>query len=308
MIYTVTLNPALDMIYTTDANEIKEYVASKSTQKFPGGKGVNTTRMLNNLGIPSIATGFLGGYAGNIMKQWFEEKGINNKFYEINGETRINTRIRTPHAQYTIEGVSPSVTKENLEDLMFYLANLREGDILVMGGSIPNNIDSDIYIRLAEIANANKAEFVVDVDSKSMHKLLPYKPLLIKPNIDNLAKMFGLDEITTEKDIIKYGKKCIELGAKNVIVSIGKDGSYLFTQDGKIYRAYEVIGKPVNTFNARDAMIGGFIGVYMRLNEPLEAFKMAAAAASATAFVEDLADKELTMKVYKDTIVEEITV
>ena len=306
MIYTVTLNPSLDLIYTTKKDKIEEYILSSKTMRFPGGKGINTTRMLNNLGIPSIATGFLGGNTGQVIKNWFIQNHVDSNFIDIGDENRINTRIRTPKAQYTIEGISPKISDEQLNDLIIYLSKLREGDILVMGGSIPNNCDPDIYIRLTEIARANKADFVIDVDAKSMKRLLSYRPLLIKPNINNLAKMFDVDEINTEVDILKYGKKCIELGAKNAIVSIGKDGSYLFTEDNKVYRAYGVEGKVVNSFNSRDAMIGGFIGVYMRLHEPVEAFRMAAAAASATAFVEDLADKDLTHEIYDKTKVEEI--
>lgn len=306
MIYTVTLNPSLDIIYTSNNFTDNGYVYADNTQKFAGGKAINVSRMLHNLSIPSYATGFVGGYPGEFIREWFEKNKEDHFFIELDENTRINTRLRTPNQQITLVGVSPSLPKEKLEELIFFLSRIKEGDVVVMGGSIPKNVDNNIYIRLAEICNANKAEFVIDVPAERMHDLLKYKPLLIKPNIEDLAKMFELDEITSEADIIKYGRKCIELGAKNVIVSIGEEGSYLFTNKDDIYRSYGVKGEEVNSFNSRPAMIAGFIGVYMRKQDIVNSFRMASAAASATAFVEDLASADFTKEIYEKTIIEKI--
>lgn len=306
MIYTVTLNPAMDIIYTTNEINTHSYTISNSTYKFPGGKGLNVTRMLAHLDVPTVATGFLGGFTGEYIKNKLKDDDINNNFLNIEDDTRINVRLRANDQQITIAGTNPSVPKEKIEDLLFFLAQIREGDIVVMGGSIPNNVGLDIYSRIAEICKANKADFVIDVPPKQMVDLLAYRPLLIKPNIDNLAHMFGLEEINNELDIIKYGNKCIGLGAKNVIVSVGEEGSYLFTEQGDAFRSYGVKGEEVNSFNSRDAMIAGFLAVYMKTQDVKESFKMASAAASATAFVEDLADIKLTNEVYEKTIVEEI--
>ena len=306
MIYTVTLNPALDIIYTADSLESEGYTYANNTQKFPGGKALNVSRMLANIGIPSIATGFLGGQPGKFIKNWFEEIDSETHFIDIKDDTRINVRLKTPQQHITIAGTYPSIPEEKILELLTYLSKLREGDIVVMGGSIPCNVDFEIYKRIAEICKANKAEFVIDIPPKKMKDLLSYKPLLIKPNLDNLAKMFDLEQITNEADIIKYGLKCIELGAKNVIVSVGEGGSYLFNDNADSFRSYGVKGEEVNSFNSRDAMIGGFIGIYMRKQDVIESFRMASAAASATAFVEDLADHNLTMEIYEKTIVEKI--
>lgn len=306
MIYTVTLNPALDIIYTADSLESEGYTYANNTQKFPGGKALNVSRMLANIGIPSIATGFLGGQSGKFIKNWFEEIASDTHFIDIKDDTRINVRLRTPQQHITIAGTYPSIPEEKITELLTYLSKLREGDIVVMGGSIPCNVDFEIYKRIAEICKANKAEFVIDIPPKQMKELLSYRPLLIKPNLDNLAKMFDLEQITNEADIIKYGLKCIELGAKNVIVSVGEEGSYLFNDNADSFRSYGVKGEEVNSFNSRDAMIGGFIGIYMRKQDVIESFRMASAAASATAFVEDLADHDLTMEIYEKTIVEKI--
>lgn len=306
MIYTVTLNPSLDIIYTSDKFEEAGYTISNSTHRYAGGKGVNISRMLHNLGIPSYATGFIGGYQGSFIKHWFEENKEDHFFIEVEDSSRINTRLKTDEKQFTLVGVNPSIPNDKLESLLFFLSRIQEGDVVVMGGSIPNNIDDDIYTRIAEICNANKAEFVIDVPAERLLDLAKYKPLLIKPNIEDLAKMFGLEKINTESDIIKYGKKCIEAGAKNVIVSVGAEGSYLFTDKGEAYRSYGVEGKEINSFNSRPAMIAGFLSIYMRKQDIIESYKMAAAAGSATAFVEDLADIELTKEVHKKTVVEEI--
>lgn len=306
MIYTVTLNPSLDIIYTSDKFEESGYTISNSTHRYAGGKGVNISRMLHNLGIPSYATGFIGGYPGNFIKNWFEENKEDHFFIEIEDSSRINTRLRTPDKQFTLVGVNPSVPEEKLEELLFFLSRIQEGDVIVMGGSIPHNIDDDIYTRIAEICNANRAEFVIDVPAERLLDLAKYKPLLIKPNIEDLATMFGLEKINTESDIIKYGRKCIEAGAKNVIVSVGEEGSYLFTDKGKAYRSYGVEGKEINSFNSRPAMIAGFLSIYMRKQDIVESYKMAAAAGSATAFVEDIADIELTKEVHSKTVVEPI--
>lgn len=306
MIYTVTLNPALDIIYTTNELNMDTYTFSDTTYKFPGGKALNVTRMLAKLDVPSIATGFLGGFTGDFVQKFLTDVEIDNEFLKIEDDTRINVRLRANDKNITIAGVSPSVPESAIQDLLFLLAQIREGDILVMGGSIPNDVDPEIYSRIAEICQANRAEFVVDVPPKQMVDLLKYRPLLIKPNIENLAHMFGLDKITNELDIIKYGNKCIGLGAKNVIVSVGEEGSYLFTEKGDAFRSYGVKGKEVNSFNSRDAMIGGFLAVYMKTQDAEESFKMASACASATAFVEDLADMELTKEIYEKTVVEEL--
>lgn len=306
MIYTVTLNPALDIIYTSNDFNMESYTPSDTTYKFPGGKALNVTRMLAKLNVPSIATGFLGGFTGDFVQKFLTDVEIYNEFIEIEDDTRINVRLRTKDKNVTIAGVNPSVPERAIQDLLFLLAQIREGDILVMGGSIPKKVSPDIYSRIAEICKSNKAEFVVDVPPQQMLDLLKYKPLLIKPNIENLAHMFDLDEITNELDIIKYGNKCIGLGAKNVIVSVGEDGAYLFTEKGEAFRSYGVKGKEVNSFNSRDAMIGGFLAVYMKTQDPMESFRMASACASATAFVEDLADMNLTEEIYDETIVEEI--
>lgn len=306
MIYTVTLNPALDLVTYVDNLDTK-YTQTRQAFKYPGGKAINVSRMLYNLNIPSTVTGFIGGYPGEYIKDWFEERGFDSHFLEIEEDNRTTMRIKTNEKEMTIAGISPSIPKDKLEDLLYFLARVREGDIVVMGGSIPENVPSDIYKRISEICKANKAYFMVDIPAEQTLDSLKDGPLLIKPNSDNLALMFGRTEpFETEEDLIEHGLKCVDLGAKNVIVSIGKEGSYLFTEDKAVYRSYGVEGEEVNSFNSRDAMIAAFIGVYMRKNDPIEAFKMASAAASATAFVEDLATKEQVFEVGKKVKIEQI--
>lgn len=306
MIYTVTLNPALDMIsYVDELNS--SFTQTTQSFKYPGGKGINVSRMLYNLGMKSIATGFLGGYPGDFIRDWFEEKGIENYFVDIKEDNRTTIRIKTNKDEMTIAGISPVIDEDQMEDLLYFLSRVREGDIVVMGGSLPNNVPINIYKRISEICNANKASFISDIPAKDMLYGLKDKPLLIKPNIENLSLMFDeKDVITDEAKIIEYGLKCVDMGAQNVIVSIGKEGSYLFTKDKAVYRSYGVDGVEVNSFNSRDAMIAAFIGPYVRKNDPVEAFKMASAAASATAFVEDFASKEQVEEIFKKVRIEQI--
>ena len=292
MIYTVTLNPALDMVTYVDSLE-DIYAQTTEAYKYPGGKAINVSRMLYNLNIPSYVTGFLGGYPGRFIKDWFDDRNFDSFFQEIEEDNRTTIRIKTKNKEMTIAGISPNIPKDKLDELIFFLSRVREGDIIVMGGSLPEGVPEDIYTQIINICNANRAEFMVDIPPKQTYEALKYGPLLIKPNADNLALMFGKTEpFNTEEELIEHGLKCIELGAKNVIVSIGKDGAYLFTEDKAVYRSYGIEGIEINSFNSRDAMIAAFIGVYMKITDPVEAFKMSSAAASATAFVEDLANKE----------------
>ena len=307
MIYTVTLNPSLDMVSYVDELDHSAFVQTTAAYKYPGGKGINVSRSLYNLDIFSIATGFLGGYPGEFIRDWFEERQIDTFFLPIKDDNRTTLRIKSAREAKTIAGISPSIPQESLDELLHFLSRIREGDIVVIGGSLPKDVPGDIYKRISEICNANKAHFTMDIPAKEMVASLRDKPLLIKPNIDNLALMFDkMEGFDDEVDIIEHGFKCIDLGARNVIVSLGEDGSYLFTEDKEVYRSYGVKGEEVNSFNSRDAMIGAFIGSYMKKNDPVEAFEMAAAAASATAFVEDFASKEEVMKVYEEQRVEKI--
>lgn len=298
MIYTVTLNPALDMINYVD--DLKgNYTNTKAAFKYPGGKAINVSRMLYNLNIPSYVTGFVGGYPGRFIKDWFNERNLETFFLEIEEDNRTTMRFKTNEKELTVAGVSPHIPHDTLEDLLFFLARVREGDIVVMGGSIPENVPQDIYKRISEICKANNAHFMIDIPAEQTLDALKDAPLLIKPNADNLALMFGRDKpYDNEKDLIRDGLTCVERGAQNVIVSIGAEGAYLFTKDKAVYRTYGVEGNVVNTFNARDAMIAAFIGTYMRKTDPVEAFKMASAAATATAFVEDLASKEEVLETF----------
>lgn len=306
MIYTVTLNPTLDMIVYLDDLDPGNLLQVKASHKYPGGKAINVSRTLHNLNIPSVSTGFLGGYPGKFIYDWFEKRKLEHYFINVDEDSRTNIKVKSQNEETILRGVSPYVPKKDVDDLLYFLSRVREGDIIVMGGSIPDSISHDIYRRIIEICKANKAHFVIDIPPKQTLDALKFGPLLIKPNIDDLAKMFDKDGFDDEDDIIEHGLKCINIGATNAIVSLGDEGSYLFTKDGSVYRSYGVKGKVVNTFSSRDAMIGAFIGLYMKQNDPVSAFKMASASASATAFVEDIATKEEIEDIYEKTIVKKI--
>ena len=289
MIYTVTLNPSVDMLVRLDNLEFGSVTRMKKDKRIPGGKGINVSRVLRQLGIPSVATGFIGGFTGKFITDWLKKEDIQLGFIDIMDETRINIKLLTTsdNVSTSINGKGPNVSRVEVQEFLYYMSRVREGDVVIISGSIPPSVDRDIYQRLVNICNANKAEFVIDTDLDLVYDSLRFKPLLIKPNLDDIEKMFG-KKVTDYDDLIPYGQKLLDMGAKNAIISLGLDGSILFTGDS-VYRVYGVEGECRDYLGARDSMIGGFIGTLFRSSNKVEAFRMATAAASATAFTDGIA-------------------
>lgn len=289
MIYTVTLNPSVDMLVRLDNLEFGSITRMKKDKRIPGGKGINVSRVLRQLGIPSIATGFIGGFTGKFITDWLKKEDIQLGFIDIMDETRINIKLLTTddNVSTSINGKGPNVSRVEVQEFLYYMSRVREGDVVIISGSIPPSVDRDIYQRLVNICNANKAEFVIDTDLDLVYDSLKFKPLLIKPNLDDIEKMFG-EKVTDYDKLIPYGQKLLDMGAKNAIISLGLDGSFLFTGDS-VYRVYGVEGECRDYLGARDSMIGGFIGTLFRTSNKVEAFKIATAAASATAFTDGIA-------------------
>ena len=289
MIYTVTLNPSVDMLVRLDNLEFGSVTRMKKDKRIPGGNGINVSRVLRQLGIPSVATGFIGGFTGKFITDWLKKEDIQLGFIDIMDETRINIKLLTTsdNVSTSINGKGPNVSRVEVQEFLYYMSRVREGDVVIISGSIPPSVDRDIYQRLVNICNANKAEFVIDTDLDLVYDSLRFKPLLIKPNLDDIEKMFG-KKVTDYDDLIPYGQKLLDMGAKNAIISLGLDGSILFTGDS-VYRVYGVEGECRDYLGARDSMIGGFIGTLFRSSNKVEAFRMATAAASATAFTDGIA-------------------
>ncbi len=304
MIYTVTINPSVDVLVKVDDLKIGELNRALDDTKLPGGKAVNVSRTLNNLEIPTIATGFLGGFTGTLIKDYFDEKGINNSFVWIEDDTRINFKLIDHNKETLVNGLGPKIQKDELNDFLYYMSRVGEGDFVIMGGSLPLNAPSNIYDRLITICTSNGANFVLDIPTKQMYDALDKKPLMIRTSKEELEDMFE-KKIDSIEDVINASEKCIEKGAKNVLVSLNDNGAIMATEYG-VYRSLPIVGKVVNTLSAKDAMLAAWIGTYMRRNDEVESFRFASAALAATEFVEDLPTKEQIDKLAGKIIVEKI--
>ncbi|MDO5754769.1 MAG: 1-phosphofructokinase [Tissierellia bacterium] len=304
MIYTVTLNPSVDLIVELDHLELGTLNRMNNDMKVPGGKGISVSRVLRRLGMPSVATGFIGGFTGRFIDEWLRGEDIASEFIEIDDDSRINIKLLKQN-ETVINGKGPSVSIQEVQAFLYYMSRVGEGDIVIMSGTIPPNVDRDIYDRIIHICKANRSEFVVDAPPKRLLRHLKEGPLLIKPNLMDLSQMFNAP-IKSKDDIIKYGQQTVELGAKFSIVSLGELGGILFTDEGKIYETERITGDYVNSEGSRDAMIAGFISTWIKTADAEESFRMATAAASATAFTKDLAKRDQIFKLKDSIIIKEL--
>ncbi|MDO5047591.1 MAG: 1-phosphofructokinase family hexose kinase [Anaerococcus sp.] len=298
MIYTVTLNPSIDLFIGIDELKLGYVNDIVSERSLPGGKAINVSRILQALRIPTIATGFTGGFQGKFIKDWLEKEDISTSFIEMSKPNRTNIRLFEDGKDTTINFPGPTIKSKEVNDLVYYLSRVREGDTIILGGSVPpmeDPIDNDIYLRLVSVAKANGANFVADVPSKFLLNIAKEKPLLVKPNGEDIEEAFNV-KIEKLEDYIPYGKKLIELGAKNVIISYGSQGSMFFNKN-HIYRSNEIDDgrEIINTVACRDSMIAGFIGTMVRDGDPIESYRVSIASASATARVLDLPKREEIM-------------
>lgn len=303
MIYTVTLNPSIDYIVRVEGLRLGSLNRMDSNLKLPGGKGVNVSRILNQLRIDNCALGFLGGFTGDFIQKWLEAEGSKSNFTNIADDTRINIKLK--HGEETeINGIGPIINMAEIASFFEKFDVMKQGDIVVLSGSIPPSIGSDFYDQIIAKCEAMDVAFAIDTTGDSLLNTLRRGPFLIKPNHHELAELFGVTFSGIE-DIIFYGKKCLELGAKHVIVSMAGDGALLFVED-KVYRSNTPIGAVNNSVGAGDSMIGGFIGTYTKNQDVLEAFKVAVATGSATAFSTDLATCEAIQKLIPEVEITEI--
>lgn len=290
MIYTVTLNPSIDYIVHVPDLKAGDLNRSEKESKFPGGKGINVSRILKQLDTPSTPLGFIGGFTGEFIKDKLKADGLTPNFTEIADDTRINVKVKG-QSETEINGQGPTLTAENVAALKDTLADLAPGDIVVLAGSIPGSLPTNFYQELIDMVYAKDAEFVIDTTGDSLLNSLSEKPLLIKPNHHELAEMFKTTFTSTE-DMIPYGKDLLARGAKNVLVSLGKDGALLFTNDG-IYQSVPIVGELKNSVGAGDSMVAGFISrLALDPTNLEEAFRYGLASGSATAFSDDLATRQ----------------
>ncbi|MGN0140721.1 MAG: 1-phosphofructokinase [Roseburia sp.] len=302
MIYTVTFNPSLDYIVTVPGFTCG--VVNRTTEEkiFPGGKGINVSMVLKNLGIDSTALGFYAGFTGQELRRLVEQKGIRAEFIPVDkGMTRINVKIRAGQ-ESEINGQGPLVAKADIGQLYEKLDVLSDGDILVLAGSIPDVMPQTSYMDIMEHLKEKKLKIVVDATRELLVNVLPYHPFLIKPNNHELEEIFRV-KMNGKAEIADYAKRLQELGARNVLVSMAGDGAVLVTEQGEVFEAEAPKGKVVNSVGAGDSMVAGFLAGYLAENNYRAAFRMGLCAGSASAFSEELATRaevETLMAAYGD--------
>jgi 1-phosphofructokinase len=285
MIYTVTLNPSIDYLVEVESFQMGKVNRTSYDAKFPGGKGINVSRVLKRLGNSTTALGFIGGQTGEFVKRFLRQEEIFTDFTEIAGDTRINIKLKTG-LETEINSQGPVISKGNYQQLFSQIEQLNNNDILILSGSIPPSVPSDVYEAMARSCSDNGIKVVVDTSGKGLLNVLPHRPFLIKPNHHELGELFST-EIRTVDDAREYGTKLVEAGAQNVIVSMAGQGAVLCS-GGESYSANVPKGNVINSVGAGDSMVAGFIGTYERTGDILSAFRFSLAAGSATAFSSDL--------------------
>ena len=295
MIYTVTFNPSLDYIIRVDDFHEGQINRTKYERIFAGGKGINVSLVLDNLGHKSTALGFKAGFTGEEIERKLLERGISSRFIEVKeGHSRINVKMRSK-IETEINGQGPKVTKENIGELFLALDELREGDILVISGSVPSALPGDMYEQIMERLEGREVKIVVDAEKDLLTKVLRYHPFLIKPNDHELSEIFDVD-ISTREGVIPYAKKLQEAGALNILVSMAGKGAVLLDEYGCIHQSEAPEGTLVNSIGAGDSMVAGFLAGYLETGDHEAAFRMGLCAGSASAFSEELATREEIIK------------
>ena len=291
MIYTVTFNPAIDYIIRLDKLTTGAINRVNYEQVLGGGKGVNVSIVLGNLGHKSTATGFLAGFTGDEIVRQLRDFNAADNFVKLDeGFSRINVKIKAD-VETEINGQGPKISEAKREELFKKLEALGEGDTLILSGSIPNTLPDDMYEQTLSRLQGKGIRFVVDAEKGLLLKVLKFKPWLIKPNNHELGDMFGV-KLKTDEEIIEYAKKLQDKGAQNVLISMAGDGAILLTAEGKSYKSEAPKGKLVNSVGAGDSMVAGFVAGYTESNGDYEkAFLMGLCTGSASAFSENLATR-----------------
>lgn len=290
MIYTVTFNPALDYVMKVEKLRYDDINRTYGEELYYGGKGINVSAILSRLGMENTALGFKAGFTGEKLEELLREDGINTDFIGLkSGMTRINVKIKA-ETELDINAVGPPIEKEEVEKLFDKIRNLKHGDVIVLAGSVPGALPSDIYEKILSVTSQAGVEAVVDSTGDLLLNVLKYHPFLIKPNNFELGDLFGV-KINNEAEIEKYAKLLQEKGARNVLVSRGKDGATLVTEDGDVHTIGIIPGKPLNSVGCGDSMVAGFVAGYIEKRDYAYALKLGSACSNATAFSYGLADK-----------------
>ncbi|MBE6665579.1 MAG: 1-phosphofructokinase [Ruminococcaceae bacterium] len=294
MIYTVTLNPSLD--YVVGVKNFREGTVNRTEKEAVtvGGKGINVSLMLHNLGSGSTALGFLAGFTGEEIRRSLQEQGITEAFlFTKNGLSRINVKLKS-EKETEINGKGPVIEKEDTERFLDRLEKLiGRDDVIVLSGSLPRGLSASVYLDIMQLAKRKNAKILADVSGETLEAVLPYHPFLVKPNHHELGALFGC-EIHSKEEAVFYGKRLREKGAVNVMVSLAAKGAVLLTEDG-VYFAEAPKGEVMNSVGAGDSSVAGFLYGFTKYRDFEKALAFAVACGSATAFSEGIGTSE---KVY----------
>ena len=298
MIYTVTLNPALD--YVVHVENFRPGEVNRTTREsiFCGGKGINVSALLANLGYESTALGFIAGFTGDEIERGVKRMGFSSDFIRVRkGMSRINVKLKSME-ESEINGMGPEIQPEDREALLKKLDGLNDGDVLVLSGSIPAAVGTDIYQRIMERLSGRGVKIVVDAERELLRTVLPLKPFLIKPNNHELGQLFGL-ELKNEDEIIEYARRLKAEGAVNVLVSMAKDGAVLIDEYGEVHRQGVCRGTVRNSVGAGDSMVAGFLAGYLETGDYSHALRLGTASGGATAFSDGIGTREQIMELLK---------
>ncbi len=289
MIYTVTFNPSLDYIVSVDHFHLGELNRTSEEFLFPGGKGINVSLVLSNLGLESVALGFMAGFTGQEIVRLLEERDVKSKFITLSeGNSRINVKLSSDQ-ESEINGMGPVIGHADIQKLYTQLDKVKKGDILVLAGSIPAGMPETIYSDIMKYLSGRGIEIVVDASRDLLMNVLQYGPFLIKPNNRELGEIFDV-KIRTRDEVVPYAKKMQKKGARNVLVSLAGKGAILVAENGKVYQSDPPKGEVKNSVGSGDSMVAGFLAGYLFGNGDYDrAFYTGLCAGSASAFTDGMA-------------------
>ena len=296
MVYTVTFNPALDYVMQAGDIEIGSTNRSLGEEIYIGGKGVNVSLVLHELNVDSTALGFIAGFTGDEFERQIKNRGVKSDFIKLSkGNTRINVKIKGGD-ETEINGKGPDISMAELKMFLSKIREIADGDILVLSGSLPGSLPDTTYCDILEILKDKKINIVVDTSGSLLLSVLKYKPFMIKPNFSELCEIFKKG-IKGEKEIAEYAKKLQEMGARNVLVSMARDGALLLTENGDVIKISSMEGTTVNSVGAGDSMVAGFIAGYMETSDYSYSLKLGSVCGAATAFSKDIAKRDKILEI-----------
>lgn len=291
MIYTLTINPSLDYVMEIEKLRVGEMNRSQNTYLLPGGKGINVSQVLKNLGVENVAILPVAGFTGEKLLKMLSEKGITYDALRLKrGDTRINVKI-LGQVETELNAGGPDMTEDEKNALISKVESLSDGDYLILSGSVPKGLGEHFYADIMSYLQEKKVRVVLDTIGGNFKNALVQKPFLVKPNKEELESLFNVKADTAEV-LLELAEKVQKMGARNVLVSLGKDGAMLLTEEGVVFRIKAPKGEPFNTVGAGDSMVAGFVAEYTKSMDMEKALKWGIAAGSASAFSKKLATKE----------------